>query len=253
MNYQNPEKVLIIIPARIKSKRFPCKVLADINGLPMIVHTAIRAREANIGRVIVAVDHEETRDFISRAGFESAMTRTDHKSGSDRIFEALNLVDKALEATIIVNIQGDLPTIEPEAIAASLIPLRNPHVDIGTIAINIPDDEDTHDPNIVKIIATPSENGCLKSLYFTRSKAPYGAGPFYRHLGIYAYRRKALERFSQLSPSVLEKRESLEQLRALENGMRIDVKVIYSNSVSVDVQDDLEKARILLDNPLSIR
>ncbi|ADR51983.1 3-deoxy-manno-octulosonate cytidylyltransferase [Candidatus Liberibacter solanacearum CLso-ZC1] len=240
------ENVLIIIPARIKSTRIPGKILADINGMPMLFHTAIRAQKANIGRVIIAVDDKKTSEVMSREGFETIITNASHQSGSDRIFEALNLIDSEQKAKIIVNVQADIPNIEPEILAATLLPLQNPIVDIGTIATEIHDSKGVDDPNVVKIVTSPSKNECLRSLYFTRSKAPYGIGPFYQHLGIYAYRREALKHFTQLPPSILEKRESLEQLRALENGMRIDVKVVQSNAISVDTADDLAKARILM-------
>ncbi|WP_404990503.1 3-deoxy-manno-octulosonate cytidylyltransferase [Candidatus Liberibacter africanus] len=246
MDPQDNKNVLIIIPARIQSTRLPKKILADINGLPMILHTAIRARKANIGRVIIAVDDNKTNEIVSQAGFESVMTNTCHKSGSDRIFEALNIVDPKKNAQIIVNMQADIPNIEPEIVASVLIPLQNPTVDIGTIATEIHDDKDQDDPNIVKVVSSPSENECLRALYFTRTKTPYGIGPFYQHIGMYAYRRESLERFTKLSPSILEKRESLEQLRALEDSMRIDVKIVCSNAISVDTADDLEKARTLI-------
>ncbi|MBL0848699.1 MAG: 3-deoxy-manno-octulosonate cytidylyltransferase [Candidatus Liberibacter ctenarytainae] len=246
MTNQNPEKVLIIIPARLQSKRFPEKVLANINGIPMILHTASRARKANIGRVIIAVDHEKTRNIVSSAGFESVMTQVGHVSGSDRISEAVDLIDPKQTATIIVNMQGDIPNIEPENLSSILVPLKDPQVDIGTIASEISDNNDLDDINIVKIVTSSSTNGCLRSLYFTRSKTPYGIGPFYKHIGIYAYRRKALQYFTKLPPSTLEKRESLEQLRALENNMRIDVKIVKSNAISVDMPYDLEQARILM-------
>ncbi|ACT57238.1 3-deoxy-manno-octulosonate cytidylyltransferase [Candidatus Liberibacter asiaticus] len=241
------EKVLVIIPARLNSMRFPKKILADINGLPMILHTAIRARKANIGRVIVAVDDTKINEIVLQAGFESVMTHTSHQSGSDRIFEALNIIDSDKKSQIIVNMQADIPNIEPEILASVLLPLQNPIVDIGTLGTRIHGSTDPDDPNIVKIVvASPSENGCFRALYFTRTKTPHGTGPFYQHLGIYAYRREALKRFTQLSPSVLEQRESLEQLRALEARMRIDVKIVQSNAMSVDTTNDLEKVRTLI-------
>ncbi|MEG8099054.1 3-deoxy-manno-octulosonate cytidylyltransferase [Candidatus Liberibacter brunswickensis] len=240
------EDVLVIIPARIKSTRLPRKILADINGIPMILHTAIRAREANIGRVIIAVDDKETNEALLLAGFKTVMTHTSHKSGSDRIFEALNIIDPGRKVKIVINIQADIPNIEPKIISSVLIPLRNPKVDIGTLAIKIHNSKEQDDPDVVKIVASPSENECLRALYFTRTKTPYGIGPFYKHIGMYAYRRDALKCFTQLPPSILEKRESLEQLRALENNMRIDLKIVRSNAISVDNADDLEKARTLI-------
>ncbi|RUM05213.1 3-deoxy-manno-octulosonate cytidylyltransferase [Rhizobium chutanense] len=237
---------LVLIPARMASTRLPGKPLADICGLPMIVQVALRAKEAAIGRVVVAVDDQQVFDTVSAAGFEVVMTSRDHQSGSDRIFEALAKVDPEGKAKFIVNVQGDLPTIEPETVRAALRPLEDEAVDIGTLTIEIDNEEDKTAPHIVKVIGSPISATRLRSLYFTRATAPYGKGPLYHHIGLYAYRRAALERFVSLGPSTLERRESLEQLRALEAGMRIDAEIVDTVPLGVDTPADLEKARRIL-------
>jgi len=246
MNSDNLDKTLILIPARMASTRLPGKPLADICGLPMIVQVALRARDAQAGRIVVAVDHQDTFDAVNAAGFEAVMTRVDHQSGSDRIYEALLKSDPEGKAEIIINVQGDLPTIEPETIRAALRPLENPDVDIATLTVEIEEEAEKTDPNVVKVVGSPLSETRLKALYFTRATAPYGNGPLYHHIGLYAYRRAALEKFVSLKPSPLEKRESLEQLRALEAGMRIDVEIVKSVPLGVDTPADLEKARRLL-------
>ena len=246
MTHPNIDKTLVLIPARLASTRLPGKPLADIAGLPMIVQVAMRAREAAIGRIVVAVDHADTFEVVRNAGFEVVMTREDHQSGSDRIFEALQAVDPEGRAERIVNVQGDLPTIDPATIRAALRPLEDPAVDIATLTVEIRDEEEKTNPNVVKIVGAPLSEHRLRALYFTRATAPYGKGPLYHHIGLYAYRRSALERFVTLAPSTLEKRESLEQLRALEAGMRIDAEIVDTVPLGVDTQADLEKARRLL-------
>lgn len=246
MNSDNLDKTLILIPARMASTRLPGKPLADICGLPMIVQVALRAKDAQAGRIVVAVDHQDTFDAVTAAGFEAVMTRVDHQSGSDRIYEALLKSDPDGKAETIINVQGDLPTIEPETIRAALRPLENPAVDIATLTVEIEDEEEKLNPNVVKVVGSPLSETRLKALYFTRATAPHGKGPLYHHIGLYAYRRAALEKFVSLPPSTLEKRESLEQLRALEAGMRIDVEIVKSIPLGVDTPADLEKARRLL-------
>ncbi|MGV2103049.1 3-deoxy-manno-octulosonate cytidylyltransferase [Rhizobium sp. 21-4511-3d] len=246
MTGSNLDDVLVLIPARMASTRLPGKPLADICGLPMIVQVAKRAEEAAIGRVVVAVDDQRVFDVVSEAGFEVIMTRSDHQSGSDRIHEALQKVDPEGKAKIIVNVQGDLPTIEPETIRASLRPLEDASVDIATLTIEIDNEDDKTAPHIVKVVGSPLSGTRLRGLYFTRATAPYGKGPLYHHIGLYAYRRSALERFVSLGPSVLELRESLEQLRAVEAGMRIDAEIVDTVPLGVDTPADLEKARRIL-------
>ncbi len=246
MSDSNLDGALVLIPARMASTRLPGKPLADICGLPMIVQVAMRAREAAIGRVVVAVDDIRVFDAVSAAGFEVVMTSCDHQSGSDRIFEALTKVDPDGKAKFIVNVQGDLPTIEPETVRAALRPLENEAVDIGTLTTVIDNEADKTAPHIVKIVGSPVSDTRLHALYFTRATVPYGAGPLYHHIGLYAYRRTALERFVSLGPSTLERRESLEQLRALEAGMRIDAEIVDTVPLGVDTPADLEKARRIL-------
>lgn len=240
------DRTLVLIPARMASTRLPGKPLADIAGLPMIVQVAKRAQEAEAGRIIVAVDDQTVYDVVAAAGFEVVMTRQDHQSGSDRIFEAVQKADPNAEMDFIINVQGDLPTIEPEAVRASLRPLDNPSTDIATLTVEITDEHEKTNPSVVKVVGSPLSETRLRALYFTRATAPYGNGPLYHHIGLYAYRRTALAKFVSLGPSVLEKRESLEQLRALEAGMRIDVEIVDSVPLGVDTPADLEKARAIL-------
>jgi 3-deoxy-manno-octulosonate cytidylyltransferase (CMP-KDO synthetase) len=237
-------EILILIPARMASNRLPGKPLADIAGEPMIVHVMRRAEEARLGPVVVATDSEVIAACVEKAGGRAAMTRADHASGSDRIFEALNAADP--DARIVVNVQGDLPTLPPADIAAAIGPLADPAVDIATLAAEIRREEERSDPNVVKVVGSPVSARRLRALYFTRASAPYGEGPLYHHIGLYAYRRSALQRFVALPPSPLERRERLEQLRALEAGMRIDVTLVDSVPLGVDTPADLERARAML-------
>jgi 3-deoxy-manno-octulosonate cytidylyltransferase (CMP-KDO synthetase) len=246
MTSATTDNTLVLIPARMASTRLPGKPLADIAGLPMIVQVAKRAHEAGIGRVTVAVDHVDILQAVRDAGFDAVMTQVTHQSGSDRIHEALGHADPDGRAEFIVNVQGDLPTIEPETIRASLRPLENDATDIATLTVEITHEDEKTNPNVVKIVGSPLSDSRLRALYFTRATAPYGNGPLYHHIGLYAYRRQALERFVALPPSVLEKRESLEQLRALEAGMRIDAEIVDSVPLGVDTPADLERARAIL-------
>ncbi len=238
--------VIVLIPARMQATRLPGKPLADINGRPMILHVFDRAREAGIGEVVIATDDAAIRDAVLSAGVRVAMTRTDHPSGSDRIFEALTALDPERRISIVVNLQGDLPTIAPALIAAVVGPLSDPAVDIATLAVEITDEKEKTDPNVVKVVGAAAGERRLRALYFTRATAPYGDGPLYHHIGIYAYKRAALERFVKQPQAALEKRERLEQLRALEAGMRIDVVIVDAVPLGVDTPADLEKARALL-------
>ncbi|PZP43840.1 MAG: 3-deoxy-manno-octulosonate cytidylyltransferase [Agrobacterium fabrum] len=240
------EKAVVLIPARMASTRLPGKPLADVGGKPMIVQVALRAREAGAERIVVAVDDEQVFSAVKNAGFDVMMTRDDHQSGSDRIFEALQKADPYGKAEYVINVQGDLPTIEAETIRASLRPLENAAVDIATLTVEITDEEEKTNPNVVKVVGSPLSETRLRALYFTRTTAPYGDGPLYHHIGLYTYRRAALETFVSLPPSPLEKRERLEQLRALEAGMRIDAEIVSSVPLGVDTPHDLEKARKIL-------
>ncbi|UHS62749.1 3-deoxy-manno-octulosonate cytidylyltransferase [Agrobacterium vaccinii] len=248
MNNRYFEKAVVLIPARMASTRLPGKPLADIGGHPMIVQVAMRAREAGAERIVVAVDDDRVFEAVKNAGFDVTMTRQDHQSGSDRIYEALQKADPYGNAEFIINVQGDLPTIEADTIRASMRPMENPATDIATLTVEIQDEDEKTDPSIVKIIGSPISEQRLRALYFTRATAPYGQGPLYHHIGLYTYRRAALEKFVTLKPSTLELRESLEQLRALEAGMRIDAEIVNSVPLGVDTQAQLDKAREILAN-----
>ncbi len=238
--------ILILIPARMAATRLPGKPLADIAGEPMIVHVLRRAQAAAIGPVVVATDSTAIAAAVDQAGGRAILTSPDHGCGSDRIFEALGKVDPHREASIIVNLQGDLPTLAAADIKAVLRPLADDAVAIATLAAEITIAEERVNPNVVKVVGTPIAPGRLRALYFTRATAPSGDGPLYHHIGIYAFRRAALERFVALPPSPLERREKLEQLRALEAGMRIDVALVDGVPLGVDTPEDLETARGML-------
>ena len=237
------DDVLVLIPARMASTRLPGKPLADIAGLPMIVRVLRCAEAAKVGAVAVATDSEPVFAAVEKAGGRAVMTRADHVSGSDRIFEALEQLDPERRARIVVNVQGDLPTLTPADIKAALEPLADPAVDIATLAAEIKTPQELTNPNVVKLVGSPVSPGRLRALYFTRATAPSGDGPLYHHIGLYAYRRDALAKFVALKPSPLELRERLEQLRALEAGMRIDAMVVDSVPLGVDTPEDLEAAR----------
>ncbi|WP_018700057.1 3-deoxy-manno-octulosonate cytidylyltransferase [Amorphus coralli] len=241
-----PDDILVIIPARRSATRLPDKPLAVIGDAPMIVQVWRRAREAEIGRVVVACDDADIARAVEAAGGEAVMTAANHPSGSDRINEALQTLDPAGAVQVVVNVQGDLPTIEPATIRASLEPLADPQVDIATLAAVIEIEEERTNPNVVKVVGSPLSERRLRALYFTRATAPYGDGPLHHHIGLYAFRRAALTRFVSLPPSALERREKLEQLRALEAGMRIDVAVVDAVPLGVDTPADLDRARAIL-------
>ena len=238
-------QTVIVIPARMQATRLPGKPLADIGGKPMIVRVWERALAAESGRVVVATDSEDIRAAIRAAGGEAVMTRADHASGSDRVFEAVSRIDPDGNAERIVNLQGDLPTLDPALVKAALAPLQGKGPDIATIAAEIKVAEEKTNPNVVKVVGTPLPvTGHLRALYFTRATAPHGDGPLYHHIGMYAYRRSALERFVSLPPSPLEQREKLEQLRALEAGLRIVVAACREPPApGVDTEADLLRAR----------
>ncbi len=239
--------ILTLIPARMASTRLPGKPLAAIAGEPMIVHVWRRAMEAKLGRVWVATDAPAIAEAVETAGGAAVLTRSDHASGTDRIHEALQQIDPSRSAGIIVNMQGDLPTLEPMGLVAAVaVLLDDRSVDVATLAAEIMKPEERDDPNVVKVVGTPVGPSRLRALYFTRATAPAGAGPLYHHIGLYAFRRAALERFVKLPPSPLEQREKLEQLRALEAGMRIDAVILDTVPLGVDTAEDLETARAML-------
>lgn len=238
-------EIIVLIPARLAATRLPGKPLIDIHGLPMIVHVLRRAQAAKIGDVVVATDSEPVLAAVEKAGGRAVMTRLDHVSGSDRIYEALTDLDPERRVKIVVNVQGDLPTIAPTDIKAALTPLKDNRVDIATLAAVIKDDAERSNPNVVKAVGEEIAPRRLYAKTFTRETAA-GPGPHYHHIGLYAYRRAALEKFVALPPSENEKRAKLEQLRALDAGMRIDVAVVDSVPLGVDTPEDLEKARAIL-------
>ena len=262
--------VLIVIPARMKATRLPNKPMAEIGGEPMIVQVWRRAMESKVGDVVVACDCDEIAEAVRKCGGVAVVTNPDHPSGSDRIWEAVEKLRHeggiAPDATptpaasgaalptsaqstygIIINLQGDVPTLEPHLLRTLLAPLDNPAVDIATLAAAITRPEEHENPSVVKaVIALENNEKKGRALYFTRATAPYGEGPRFHHIGVYAYRRAALEKFVSLPPSPLETREKLEQLRALEAGLRIDVSVVDTVPLGVDTPEDLARARELL-------
>ena len=238
--------VLVLIPARLTSTRLPGKPLADIGGRPMIAHVADRAAESGVGRVVVATDTAAIAEAVAAHGHEAVMTDINHQVGTDRIFEALQALDPEGRVERIVNLQGDLPTLDPALVQLALDLLDDPAVDIGTLGVEIVREDEKTNPNVVKIVGTPVGGDRLRALYFTRATAPWGEGPLYHHIGIYTWRRAALARFVALPQSALEMRERLEQLRGLEAGMRIDAKIVDSVPLGVDTADDLERARAII-------
>lgn len=239
-------ETLVLIPARMAASRLPGKPLADIHGTPMIVHVWRRAMEAAIGRVAVATDDAGIAAAVRAAGGEAVMTAAGHLNGTARINEALSRLDPEARVETVVNVQGDLPTIAPDTIRAALAPLSDPAVAIATVAAEIVRDVERTNPAVVKVVGTPSGPDRLRALYFTRATAPWGDGPLHHHIGLYAYRRETLARYVALPPSPLELREKLEQLRALEAGMRIDVGLVDAVPLGVDTPEELERARALL-------
>jgi 3-deoxy-manno-octulosonate cytidylyltransferase (CMP-KDO synthetase) len=267
--------VLVVIPARMKATRLPGKPMTLIAGEPMIVQVWRRACEANVGDVIVACDGEEIATAIRAVGGVAVLTDPDLPSGSDRVWEAVSLIEGgiapystssltpsasgsrealrtgngiiAARPDIIINLQGDLPTFEPRLLKELLAPLENPEVDIATLAAPITRAEEHENPSVVKaVIALENGKKSGRALCFSRAAVPHGEGVRYHHIGVYAYRRAALEKFVGLPPSPLELREKLEQLRALEAGLRIDVVVVDTVPLGVDTPEDLARAREIL-------
>lgn len=238
---------LIIIPARMQATRLPGKPLADIGGIPMIVHVMRRAEESGLGPVIIACDGEEIASAVRAHGGTAIITNPDHPSGSDRIFDALETFDPEHKYTMIINLQGDVPTLDPALLALLAAPLATGAYDISTLATPIMRPEEHENPSVVKAVFALKEGENIgKALYFTRCSAPYGDGPRYHHIGVYGYTRAALTRFVSLPPSPLERREKLEQLRALEDGMKMAVCVASTMPLGVDTPEDLERARQIM-------
>ncbi|HWK44857.1 MAG TPA: 3-deoxy-manno-octulosonate cytidylyltransferase [Stellaceae bacterium] len=245
-----PHNPVIVIPARMASIRLPGKPLADICGLPMIVQVMRRAEEAAIGPVIVACAEPEILAAVEAAGGRGILTDPAHPSGSDRVFEAIERVDPDRRYDAIVNVQGDLPTLEGALIRRSLAPLADPAVDIATLVCAISDPAERDRPSVVKAVVAWKDaadpNGIGRALYFSRAAVPTGPGELLHHIGLYTYRRAALERFVRLAPGLLEQRERLEQLRALEAGMRIDAARVDTVPLGVDTPEDLARANQML-------
>lgn len=237
---------VVVIPSRLGSTRLPRKPLALIDGVPMIEHVWRRAVEADIGPVLVACDSPEIADVIKGLGGHVALTNPDHPSGSDRIKEAIDRWDNQNQYDVVLNVQGDLPTISPSSIQACLALLSDENVAVGTIAAEIDNDEDRNNPNIVKVVGSLISDYRMRAIYFTRATAPWGAGKLFHHIGLYAYRRRVLDAFVELPPSYLETRERLEQLRLIEAGFRIDVSLVSDIPLGVDTPEDLRKAEIIL-------
>ena len=237
---------LVLIPARLPSTRLPDKPLAMIGASPMIVHVWRRAVEAEVGHVVVACAEAAIKEAIEAAGGTAVLTDPALPSGTDRIHAALQEVDPERRIERVINLQGDMPTIDPLCLRDVLTPFDTLDVDIATLANATDDPEERIKPNTVKAIISFKSEDIGEALYFTRAAAPWGEGPIFHHIGIYAFGRDVIDRFAALPPSPLEQREKLEQLRALENGMRIGVKVVRAVPFGVDTPADLEKARKIL-------
>ena len=238
---------IVAIPARLASTRLPDKPLADVLGQPMIVHVWRRAMEADVGPVLVACAEASIAEAVEAAGGRAVLTRPDHPSGSDRIWEAVQEFDPEGRHDVVVNLQGDLPNLDPAAVHAVLAPLSAPEVDIATLAVLIEDPAERADPSVVKALADFSAGRTARADDFLRELPPDLAGrPAYHHIGIYAYRRAALERFVGLPPSEREKARKLEQMRALDAGMQIDVALVDSVPLGVDTPADLARIRELM-------
>ena len=242
-----PRSPIVVIPARMHASRLPGKPLADIHGEPMIVHVWRRALDAGLGPVVVACGEPEIARAVEAAGGEAVLTDPDLPSGSDRIHQAVSRLDPERRFDAVINVQGDLPTLDPATARAAFLLLDDPAVDIGTVAAVIVREEEKDAIHVNKaVVAWDAEESRGRALYFTKFPAPWGDGNVYHHIGLYAFRRAALDRFVALPPSPLERRERLEQLRALEAGMRIDVARVDTVPLGVDTPADLARARELL-------
>jgi 3-deoxy-manno-octulosonate cytidylyltransferase (CMP-KDO synthetase) len=241
---------LIVIPSRLGASRLPGKPLAAIGGEPMIVHVWRRAVASAAGPVLVACADAEIAAAVRLVSGTVVMTDPALPTGSDRVSEAVELVDPDGDFDVVVNLQGDMPTLDPALVRTVLKPLENEAVDIATLAVEIADAREIEDPNVVKIaLELDGQRGIGRALYFSRAAIPSGGGARYHHLGIYAFRRVALQRFVTLAQSVLERSERLEQLRALAHGMRIDAAIVDTIPLGVDTPADLERARALIGAP----
>lgn len=242
-----PGPALIVIPSRLKATRLPDKPLAMIGPEPMILHVWRRAVQAKAGPVIVACGDPEIADAIKKAGGDAVMTDPNLPSGSDRVHAAAEAFDPAGQYPVVVNVQGDLPTLDPAIVAASLKPLEHPEFDIGTPVALITKPEELTDNAVVKpAVVFPPGAKVAAALYFSRNLIPSGDGAHYHHIGVYSFRRAALRKFVALKPTGLELRERLEQLRAIEHGMRIGAVLVDTIPLGVDTPADLDRARRLL-------
>ena len=242
-----PRSPIVVIPARLAATRLPGKPLADIHGVPMIVAVWRRAMEAALGPVLVACGEAALADAVRDHGGRAVLTDPDLPSGSDRVWAALGQADPDGRHDAVLNVQGDLPTLDPAVVRAVFAPLADPAVDLATLVAEITEPEERANPNVVKaVVGLAPGQRVGRALYFSRATVPSGEGPLYHHIGLYAYRRAALARFVALPQGVLERREKLEQLRALENGMRIDAALVDTVPLGVDTPADLERARRLL-------
>lgn len=240
---------IVVVPARLHATRLPRKPLALIAGEPMIVHVWRRAMETGLGPVLVAVDDEAIGEAVTRAGGRAVLTSPHHPSGTDRIAEALASIDPGALHDVVINFQGDLPTVAPHVSRQTASLLDDPDVALATPVALITDPREAEATSVVKMVGSPLGGGRFRALYFTRAQAPWGDGPLYHHIGLYAWRRAAFQRFVSLPPSTLERRERLEQLRALEAGMRVDAVLVDDVPLGVDTPDDLVRARLLLERP----
>lgn len=241
-------RTIVLVPARLAATRLPNKPMADIAGEPMIVHVWRRAMEADLGPVVVACGEPMIVQAIERAGGQAMLADGPHASGTDRINEALQKIDPERRYDRIINVQGDLPCLDPQALRRVVEPLDLLGTDVATLAVPTEDEEEKHAQSVVKAVIsfTPDDPTLGRALYFTRATSPSGPGPVYHHIGLYAFTRNAIERFCALPASPLEKREKLEQLRLLENGMSIGVRLVDAVPFGVDTPADLEKARLIL-------
>jgi 3-deoxy-manno-octulosonate cytidylyltransferase (CMP-KDO synthetase) len=235
---------LIIIPARMASTRLPNKPLRKIAGKPMICHVIDRARESNCAPILVATDHPDIEACVTQYGEKVIMTDSNLPSGSDRIWQAYTKADMP-NITHIINLQGDMPTIEPQLIRDALDGFTNPQTHITTFVSPLHQD-DFDNPNSVKAVVAWQDKKKGRALYFSRANLPYGDAQKWHHIGIYAYQKEALEQFVKLPPSLLEKSEKLEQLRALEAGMTIAVMTTNAAPQGVDVEADIAKVEACL-------
>ncbi len=237
-------EVLVVIPARLAATRLPRKPLVELAGAPLILHVLERGLEAAVGPVVVAAADPEIAFAVENAGGRAVLTDPALPSGTDRVLAAVDELDPGHRFELVINLQGDMPELPPDALRRAMAPVVEDGCDIGTLVVPTDDARVRDDANVVKAVVSFVDDGETKgrALYFTRAAAPAGPGPVQHHVGVYAFRRDALERFCDLEPSPLERRERLEQLRALEAGMSIGVRRIAVAPPGIDTADDLAAA-----------